>query len=172
MLFQGLQQHTGMCSLTSPSENYYRKPGTKYKPSNRSQSQPRWCWDPKTPSWTKELNHRNTAKAYLPTPLLQKQRIPASESSSGEMRSVKHKIPLISSQHENRGVQLAEVGMPMVRQQALRIISCTYRSPFLLSLPTRTHSGEQTPAESSPLRWKYTGGGKTSFCLLKIPSDK
>lgn len=53
--FQGLQQHKGMCSLTSPSENYYRKPATKYKLSNQSQSQPHWCWDPEMLSWTKEL---------------------------------------------------------------------------------------------------------------------
>lgn len=51
----GLQQHKGMCSLTSPSENYYRKPATKYKLSNQSQSQPHRCWDPKMLSWTKEL---------------------------------------------------------------------------------------------------------------------
>lgn len=36
----GLQQHKGMCSLTSPSENYYRKRTAKYKLSNQSQSQP------------------------------------------------------------------------------------------------------------------------------------
>lgn len=51
----GLQQHKGMCSLTSPSENYYRKRATKYKLSNQSQSQPHRCWDPKMLSWTKEL---------------------------------------------------------------------------------------------------------------------
>lgn len=58
----GLQQHKGMCSLTSPSENYYRKPETKYKLSNQSQSKPHRCWDPKMLSWTKELTTETQLK--------------------------------------------------------------------------------------------------------------
>lgn len=150
----GLQQHKGMCSLTSPSENYYRKPATKYKLSNQCQSQPHRCWDPKMLSWTKELT-TGTQQSLL-----------ANTTTSETMNSCftevfwrnvfcsqRLKTPLFSvniKMINSLNRQLHGEAM-CYRHYLLQYFQSAAPKEILSSLLTRRHSRDHTRAESCSL---------------------